>query len=74
MEALASFGGSDLASVSVRKRDLRSELKRDAERMKAGGNDETGKDGVEPPPAKRPRTRYDDIPFSRKFFARFLIW
>jgi len=36
MEALASFGGTDLGSVEVKKRDLRSELKRESERMRKG--------------------------------------
>ena len=29
---MAAFGGSDLASIPVKKRDLRDELRRDAER------------------------------------------
>ena len=35
-EALASFGGTDLASVAVRKRDLREELRRDAKLLEQG--------------------------------------
>ena len=35
-EALASFGGMDFSSVTVRKRDLRDELRRDAQVTKEG--------------------------------------
>ena len=35
-EALATFGGTDLASVTVKKRDLREELHRDAQLMAQG--------------------------------------
>lgn len=34
MEALASFGGTDLSSMQVKKRDLKTELKRDAEKLR----------------------------------------
>jgi hypothetical protein len=56
-EALASFGGTGLGSIAVRKIDLHNQLKREAEKMKDG---EKAEDGVEdgPPAAKRPRTRY----------------
>ena len=33
MEALASFGGTDLSSMQVKKRDLKTELKREAEKL-----------------------------------------
>ena len=42
-EALASFGGTDLASVAVKKRDLREELRRDAKLLEKG---ETSKNRV----------------------------
>ena len=35
MEALASFGGSDLGSVNVKRRDLREELKKETELLKS---------------------------------------
>ena len=38
LEALASFGGTDLASVAVKKRDLREELQRDVKLMEQGEN------------------------------------
>lgn len=50
-EALASFGGSGLGSIPVRKIDLRRQLKREAEEMKE-------KEKQEGKGAKRPRTRY----------------
>lgn len=51
MEALASFGGSDLGSVSVKRRDLRDELKRETEQLKS-------QDAVPEGSSKRPRTRW----------------
>ena len=51
MEALASFGGSDLGSVSVKRRDLRDELKRETEQLKS-------RDAVPEGSSKRPRTRW----------------
>ena len=56
-EALESFGGSDFASIPVRRIDLRSQLKREAEKQKKGEEKEQTDDGGEPP-RKRPRTRY----------------
>ena len=56
MEALASFGGSDFASMPVRKIDLKKRLKREAEEMKKEQEKEAGEEG--PPQPKRPRTRY----------------
>ncbi len=54
MEALASFGGADFASLPVRKIDLHTELKSEAERLKKR---EGGGEGEGEPEAKRPRTR-----------------
>ena len=51
MEALASFGGSDLGSVSVKRRDLRDELKRETELLKS-------QDAVPEDSTKRPHTRW----------------
>lgn len=48
LEALASFGGSDLGSIQVRKRDLHADLKRKAEKEKE-------MEGKDQPPAKRTR-------------------
>ena len=51
MEALASFGGSDLGSVVIKKRDLKEELKVEAEQLKS-------EDSVPQDSVKLPRTRY----------------
>jgi hypothetical protein len=51
MEALASFGGSDLGSVSVKRRDLQDELKRETEQLKSQNTVPEGS-------VKRPRTRW----------------
>ena len=51
MEALASFGGSDLGSVSVKRRDLRDELRRETEQLKS-------QDAVPQDSTKRLRTRW----------------
>ena len=62
MEALASFGGADFGSLPVRKIDLHTELKREAEEMKWQEEAERGGAGgvaeeVGQPRPKRPRTR-----------------
>lgn len=51
MEALASFGGSDLGSVNVKRRDLREELKRETEVLKS-------QEAVPEDSTKRPCTRW----------------
>ena len=51
MEALASFDGSDLGSVNVKRRDLRDELKRETELLKS-------QDALPEDSTKRPRTRW----------------
>ena len=51
MEALASFGGSDLGSVSIKTRDLRDDLKKETELLKS--QDTAPKDAT-----KRRCTRY----------------
>lgn len=57
IEALESFGGIGLASVPVRKRDLHSELKKEAEQEKKKRQLEAEEENLEEPPKKRPRTR-----------------
>ena len=54
MEALASFGGSDLGSVIIKKRDLKEELKVEAEQLKS-------EDIVPQDRVKQPRTRYSIV-------------
>ena len=53
MDALASFGGSGLGSITFKRRDLREELKIEAEQLKSQGSvllpEET---------SEKPRTRY----------------
>ena len=51
MEALASFGGSDLGSVSVKRKDLRDELKRETELLKSQA-------AIPQDSTKRPPTRW----------------
>ena len=50
MEALASFGGSELGSISVKRRDLRDELKKETELL-------TSQDIAPEDTTKRHRTR-----------------
>lgn len=57
MEALASFGGIGLASIPVRRIDLRSELKLEVEREKNKKRKLDEMEGAEPP-IKVPRTRF----------------
>ena len=47
MEALASFGGTDLSSMQVKKRDLKTELKREAEKLHKEEKEEGEGDSVE---------------------------
>ena len=54
MEALASFGGCGLSSISVKKIDLRTELEKDKEKTKRKRSQESEELS---PVRKRPRTR-----------------
>ena len=51
MDALASFGGSSLGSVTFKIRDLRDELKLEAEQI-------TSQSNIPEETTKRPPTRY----------------
>ena len=58
MEALASFGGSDFGSLTVRKIDLKAQLEGEADKRKQEEAKEEMNDGdIEEPPMKKQKTR-----------------